>query len=158
VLIIGLIMYSLDDTDRQILNKIQSNFPTDQEPFSKIAKDLNLPPDIVIKKVQKMKDNNIIRRIGGNFSPDKIGYKSTLCAAKVPEEKIESFTKVVNSYSGVTHNYVREHEYNIWFTFIAQSNEIIKDSLKEISLKSGIKGILNLPATNLFKISAKFKV
>ncbi|MCK5312681.1 MAG: AsnC family transcriptional regulator [Desulfobacteraceae bacterium] len=151
-------MYSLDETDRQILNRIQSNFPIDREPFSKIASDLNLAPDIVIEKIQKMKENNIIRRIGGNFSPDKIGYKSTLCAAKVPDEGIESFTKVVNSYSGVTHNYVREHEYNIWFTFIAQSNEIIKESLKEISLKTGINGILNLPATNLFKISAKFKV
>ena len=151
-------MYSLDKIDRQILNKIQSNFPTDREPFSKIANDLNLDPALVIQKIQKMKENNIIRRIGGNFSPDKIGYKSTLCAAKVPEKKIESFTKVVNSYSGVTHNYVREHEYNIWFTFIAQSNEIIKNSLEEISLKTGTTGILNLPATNLFKISAKFKV
>ncbi|MCK5100714.1 MAG: AsnC family transcriptional regulator [Desulfobacteraceae bacterium] len=151
-------MYSLDDTDRQILNKIQSDFPTDRSPFSKIANDLNLSSDIVIKKIQKMKENNIIRRIGGNFSPDKIGYKSTLCAAKVPDKDIESFTEVVNSYSGVTHNYVREHEYNIWFTFIAQSNEIINNSLKEISLKTGITGILNLPATNLFKISAKFKV
>ncbi len=151
-------MYSLDDTDRQILNKIQSNFPTDKEPFLKIADSLNLTSDVVIKKIQKMKKNNIIRRIGGNFSPDKIGYKSTLCAAKVPANDIEAFTKIVNSYPGVTHNYVREHEYNIWFTFIAQSTEIIKESLQEISLKTGIEGILNLPATHLFKISAKFKV
>ena len=151
-------MYSLDDTDRQILNKIQSDFPTDRSPFLKIADDLNLSSDVVIKKIQKMKKNNIIRRIGGNFSPDKIGYKSTLCAAKVPDKDIESFTKIVNSYSGVTHNYEREHEYNIWFTFIAQSNEIIEESLNEISLKTGIDEILNLPATNLFKISAKFKV
>ena len=151
-------MYSLDDTDRQILNKIQSDFPTDRSPFLKIADDLNLSSDLVIKKIQKMKNNNIIRRIGGNFSPDKIGYKSTLCAAKVPDKHIESFTTVVNSYSGVTHNYEREHKYNIWFTFIAQSTEIIEKSLKEISLKTGIDEILNLPATNLFKISAKFKV
>ncbi len=151
-------MYSLDDTDRQILNKIQSNFPTDKEPFLKIANSLNLTSDVVIKKIQKMKENNIIRRIGGNFSPDKIGYKSTLCAAKVPANDIDAFTKVVNSYPGVTHNYVREHEYNIWFTFIAQSTEIIKESLQEISLKTGIKEIFNLPATHLFKISAKFKV
>jgi len=151
-------MYSLDDTDRQILNRIQSNFPRDRKPFSKIAEDLSLQPDLVIKKVQEMKNNNIIRRIGGNFSPDKIGYKSTLCAAKVPEDQIKAFTDVVNSYPGVTHNYVREHEYNIWFTFIAQSRKIIETSLNEISLKTDIPGILNLPATSLFKISAEFKV
>lgn len=151
-------MYSLDDTDRQILNKIQSNFPTDAEPFSKIAKDLNLSSDLVIKKIQKMKENNIIRRIGGNFSPDKIGYKSTLCAAKVPKKDIESFAKVVNSYSGVTHNYVREHDFNIWFTFIEKSRETIENNLQEISKKTGVKEILNLPATDLFKINAQFKV
>ncbi len=151
-------MYLLDDTDKQILNKIQSNFPTNAEPFSKIADDLNLPCDTVIQKIQKMKENNIIRRIGGNFSPDKIGYKSTLCAAKVPENEIESFARVVNSYSGVTHNYVREHEYNVWFTFIAKSRATIENNLKEISIKTGIKEILNLPATDLFKISAEFKV
>ena len=105
-----------------------------------------------------MKENNIIRRIGGNFSPGKIGYESTLCAAKVPAKEIESFAKVVNSYSGVTHNYVREHDYNVWFTFIAQSTETINKYLKEISSKTGINNILNLPATNLFKISALFKV
>ncbi len=151
-------MYSLDVTDRQILNKIQSNFPTDAEPFLKIANDLNLPCDLVIKKIQEMKENNIIRRIGGNFSPDKIGYKSTLCAAKVPKKDIKSFAKVVNSYSGVTHNYVRENDFNIWFTFIAASRETIENNLKEISTKTGIKEILNLPATDLFKISAQFKV
>jgi DNA-binding Lrp family transcriptional regulator len=151
-------MYSIDDTDKKILNKIQANFPTDAEPFTTIANDLNLPSELVIKKIQEMKKNNIIRRIGGNFSPDKIGYKSTLCAAKVPEKDIEAFTKVVNSYSGVTHNYVREHDYNIWFTFIAKSTGIIEKNLKEISTKTGIKEILNLPATMLFKISAQFKV
>jgi DNA-binding Lrp family transcriptional regulator len=151
-------MYSLDDTDKQILNKIQSNFPTDAEPFSKIANDLNLSSELVIEKIAKMKENNIIRRIGGNFSPDKIGYKSTLCAAKVPKEKIESFAKIVNAYTGVTHNYVRENDFNIWFTFIATSRETIEKNLEEISTKTGIKEILNLPATNLFKISAQFKV
>ncbi len=151
-------MYPLDDIDRQIINKIQSNFPTDKEPFKKIAQSLNLSSDIVIQKIRKMKENNIIRRIGGNFSPDKIGYKSTLCAAKVPEEKIESFTRVVNSFPGVTHNYIRAHEYNIWFTFIAQSNEIINRSLEKITKETGINNILNLPATHLFKVSAQFKV
>jgi len=105
-----------------------------------------------------MKEEMLIRRIGGNFSPDKLGYTSTLCAAQVPENKIKLFTTTVNSYSGVTHNYQREHKFNIWFTFIAPSKEIIQENLDKISQQTGIKTILNLPATNVFKISANFKL
>ena len=105
-----------------------------------------------------MKDEMLIRRIGGNFSPDRLGYHSTLCAAMVEKEKIDLFTKTVNTYSGVTHNYRRDHNFNIWFTFIAPSVKIIKKNLEEISIKTGVKTILNLPATRVFKISANFKV
>ncbi len=148
----------MDDIDRRILNRIQTDFPLTSEPFRKIAQELGLSEDQVIERIQHLKDNHIIRRIGGNFSPGMVGYSSTLCAACVPEEKIESFTRVVNSYPGVTHNYMREHRYNIWFTFIAPSTEIIEKNLHEISGKTGITDILNLPATELFKISANFKV
>jgi DNA-binding Lrp family transcriptional regulator len=108
--------------------------------------------------VSALKDSGIIRRIGGNFSPEKVGFHSTLCAAKVPEDKIEAFADCVNKYPGVTHNYVRDHEFNAWFTFIAPSVEAIEDSLRAIEEESGIDGILNLPATRVFKINAQFKV
>jgi len=114
--------------------------------------------DELIQRVIQMKEDMLIRRIGGNFSPDKLGYYSTLCAAKVSEAKLKLFTKTVNSYSGVTHNYKRDHKFNVWFTFIAPSIEIIAKNLKEISQKTGVKTILNLPATKVFKISANFKL
>ena len=105
-----------------------------------------------------MKKDLLIRRIGGNFSPDRLGYYSTLCAAKVPEDKIKVFIKTVNEYSGVTHNYKRDHEFNIWFTFIEASVEIIKTNLEKIQKITHVETILNLPATRVFKISANFKV
>ena len=105
-----------------------------------------------------MKKKMLIRRIGGNFSPDKLGYVSTLCTASVPENKMDLFIKTVNEYPGVTHNYQRENSFNIWFTFIAPSVEAIKNNLKQISEISGVRPILNLPATRLFKISANFKL
>ena len=105
-----------------------------------------------------MKEDRLIRRIGANFSPDRLGYVSTLCAAKVPENSMDLFKQTVNAYPGVTHNYRRDHEYNVWFTFIAPSVDTIKQSLEEISLKTGVSTILNLPATRVFKISANFKV
>jgi DNA-binding Lrp family transcriptional regulator len=105
-----------------------------------------------------MKTSGIIRRIGGNFVPHKVGFVSTLCAAKVPPAKIDAFAKVVNRYTGVTHNYQRDNEFNIWFTFIAPSREVIAKNLDSISRETGVETILNLPATKVFKIRAEFNV
>lgn len=148
----------IDNINKTLLNTIQINFPIDSRPFRIIAQKLGLTEDEVISRINQMKSDMLIRRIGGNFSPDKLGYYSTLCAAKVSEEKIDIFTKTVNSYSGVTHNYRRDHRFNIWFTFIAPSVEIIEKSLKAISDATHVDLILNLPATKVFKISANFKV
>ena len=75
---------------------------------------------------------------------------------KVPEEKLEEFVRVVNAYPGVTHNYTRNNTFNVWFTFIASSMVEIKANIKEISQKTGVHDILNLPATHVFKIKAHF--
>ncbi len=152
-------MALIDDTDKRIINRIQTSFPIDSRPYKIIAKELGMTENEVISRIKDLKDRGIIRRIGGNFGPGKLGFQSTLCAASVPDEKIDVFTKTVNSYPGVTHNYMREdHLYNIWFTFIAESQEIIQDHLDAISKKTGVTDILNLPATDVFKISANFKV
>jgi len=151
-------MLEINDKTKKILNNIQINFPIDSRPYKILAERLGLQEDELIKRINELKKDMLIRRIGGNFSPDRLGYHSTLCAAKVPEDKIELFTKTVNAYSGVTHNYKRDHEFNIWFTFIAHSVEIIKNSLTQIQKITGVDTILNLPATKVFKISANFKL
>ena len=151
-------MAPLDDTDRSILNRIQSNFPLTERPFQAIADDLELTESEVIERIRNLKKKDIIRRIGGNFVPEKLGFVSTLCAARVPEDKIEQFAQTVNRYPGVTHNYQRENEFNIWFTFIAPSMDEIKANLAKISKETGINEILNLPATKVFKIKAEFDV
>ena len=148
----------IDDIDRDILNRIQSGFPITTRPYRTIAEDLGLSEGEVLKRVSRLKASGVIRRIGGNFTPDKLGFVSTLCAARVPEEKINQFAEVVNRYPGVTHNYRRENTYNIWFTFIAPSMDEIKANLEQIAAETGVSDILNLPATKVFKIKAEFKV
>lgn len=148
----------LDDTDRLILNRIQSRFPITSRPYEAIAREIGLTEDEVIERIARMKKNDIIRRIGGNFVPEKVGFVSTLCAARVPEEKIDLFAETVNRFHGVTHNYQRDHDYNIWFTFIAPSMEQIEANLRQISEQTGVAEILNLPATKVFKIKAQFEV
>ena len=149
-------MPPLDDTDKLILNRIQSEFPITTRPFKSIAAALNLTEEDVIKRVRRLKETGIIRRIGGNFVPEKLGYVSTLCAAKVPGDKIDVFAAAVNRYPGVTHNYQRDNEFNIWFTFIAPSREEIEQNLKDIAAETGVTEILNLPATRVYKIKAQF--
>jgi DNA-binding Lrp family transcriptional regulator len=148
--------FSLDRRDRLILNEIQRNFPITHRPFLALARKLKLREKEIVERVQRLKDVGIIRRIGASFSARAVGFTSTLCAARVPGRKIERFVAVVNTYPGVTHNYEREGEYNIWFTLIAPSRQKIDQILAEISRKTGVKEILNLPALKTFKIAVDF--
>ena len=151
-------MPEIDDVDKAVLNRIQSDFPITSRPYRTIAEDLGLSEGEVLKRVSRLKASGIIRRIGGNFSPEKLGFVSTLCAAKVPEDRISQFAEVVNRYPGVTHNYRRENTFNIWFTFIAPKMDEINANLKQIAAETGVTDILNMPATRVFKIRAEFKV
>jgi DNA-binding Lrp family transcriptional regulator len=146
----------LDKTDRLILNEIQRNFPVCHRPFLALARRLKLKEKEVLERVQILKEVGIIRRIGASFSARAVGFHSTLCAAKVPRSKMKEFVAVVNSYPGVTHNYEREGEYNVWFTLIAPSENKIHQILKQIAAKTGVKEILNLPALKTFKIAVDF--
>ena len=128
----------LDRIDKVILNRIQSNFPVEKRPFKVLADEFGLSESEVIDRVKKLKKNGIIRRIGANFVPEKLGFVSTLCTAYVPDDKIDFFASFINRYSGITHNYLRDNKFNIWFTFIAESEEIIEQELKNISKHTGI--------------------
>ncbi len=148
----------MDALDKAILNRIQTRFPLTSRPFAALADELGTTEDDVQSRVSRLKESGIIRRIGGNFVPGKVGFVSTLCAAQVPQEKLDLFARTVNTFPGVTHNYLREDAFNVWFTFIAPSMEIIRGHLATIAEKTGVDRILNLPATHVFKIKAKFDV
>jgi len=151
-------MPKLDDIDKAIVNRIQSEFPITSRPYLAVADELGLTEKEVLDRVARLKKKGIFRRIGGNFVPGKLGFVSTLCAARVPADKIEHFADIVNRYPGVTHNYQRDHQYNVWFTFISPSMDEIEANLKKIAEDSGVTDILNLPATKVFKINAQFDV
>lgn len=148
----------MDNIDKLIINHIQSDFPITERPYMAIAEKIGSSEDEVIRRILLLKKRGIIRRIGGNFVPGKLGFVSTLCAASVSRDKIESFVKKVNSFNGVTHNYKRANKYNIWFTFIAPDMEDIKADLEDIKKETGVTEILNLPASKVFKIKAEFNV
>lgn len=148
---------ALDEIDRAILNLAQTDFPIEPRPYQALAERLGLSEDEVLSRVKRMRASGVIRRIGGNFSAKRVGYTSTLCAARVPEDKLAAFIDAVNQYDGVTHNYRRNHDLNVWFTFIASSREEIEQCLADISAATGVSEIFNLPADKIFKIRVDFK-
>ncbi|MFW6127336.1 MAG: AsnC family transcriptional regulator [Thermodesulfobacteriota bacterium] len=147
---------SLDDLDRAILNEIQSNFPLVARPYAEMGRRVGAGEEEVLARVQALHEAGVIRRIGANFTSRKLGYTSTLCAARVPPENLERFAAVVNQYPGVTHNYLRQHRYNVWFTLIADSNERLGEILQEIRETTGVTDLLSLPAKEIFKIKVDF--
>jgi siroheme decarboxylase len=148
----------MDKKDREILNEIQSAFPITSRPYAELGARLGLTEAEVLERVVKLRKSGVIRRIGANFHSNRLDFTSTLCAARVPEEKLETFVQKVNSYPGVTHNYQRSAEYNVWFTFIAPNMEFIETALRDIEVETGVEKILNLPALRLFKIKVDFEI
>jgi len=148
---------AMDDLDKAILNEIQSHFPVVSRPYEEMGRKVGVPEQEVLARVQAMVDSGVIRRIGANFTSRKLGYTSTLCAASVLPEQVEQFAETVNHYPGVTHNYLRRHRFNVWFTLIAESPERLAEILGEISRVTGIQ-VLSLPAREIFKIKVDFPV
>ncbi|TYO94996.1 AsnC family transcriptional regulator [Desulfallas thermosapovorans] len=149
---------SVDQTDKKLLQIIQSDFPVVQRPYEMIGRQLGISGQEVMDRISRLQQAGIIRRLGGLFDSRKIGYTGTLCALRVPEEEIDRVAQIINSYPGITHNYLRNHHYNMWFTLLAESEQHINSILNEIKEKTGLADILNLPAINIFKVRVNFNL
>ena len=146
---------ALDETDRRLLDIIQTAFPLESHPFARLGAELNLSEEETLGRVRRLKEQGLIRRLGANFDSRKLGWQSTLCGAKVPEDRLAAFTAEVNRLPGVTHNYLRRHTYNVWFTLIAPSENDITAALQELARRTGITA-LNLPARKVYKLKVDF--
>jgi len=153
----------LDRLDKLILNAIQSGFPVEARPYKALAEKLNqdyhldLSEEETWSRVKSLRDNGFIRRMGGIFNAGPLGYRSVLCAARVPEDKLALFSQLVNQAHQVTHNYLRSNSLNVWFTFSSDRPEALESFLAELKRKSGVEEIHLLEAEKLFKIKVDFK-
>ena len=150
--------YTMDDTDKALLNIIQSGFPIESRPYAVLGEKTGISEEEALERVRKMRKNRIIRRMGANFQSKKLGWVSTLCAAKVPADRMEAFTALVNAEPGVTHNYEREGRYNLWFTLNTCSPQQERQILAQIKGLPGVVDMLNLKANKKYKINVQFKL
>jgi siroheme decarboxylase len=148
---------AMDEFDKKILNKMQEEFPVDQRPFAEVGKLVGLEEKAVIERVKRLKTDGYIRRIGPILERKKLKYVSALCGVHVDESKIMDFTDEINKHSGVTHNYEREGDLNIWFTITAKTNDDIEVFLSGMEKKYTV-AIYRFPEKKVFKIKTYFPV
>ena len=151
-------MTSLDAIDKRILGAIQSGFPVCERPFLKVAESFGISEDTLIKRIEALKKNRIIRRFGAVFDSRKLGYVSTLVAVRIPDaERIPAVAAEINRFGEVTHNYERENRFNLWFTLIAQSRERIEEIIGHVKSLPEVGEVHDLPADEMYKIRVDFR-
>jgi DNA-binding Lrp family transcriptional regulator len=150
----------LDETDKRLMNLLQSRFPLDPEPFALVASEAELELDDVLARTQRLLDGRIIREITPIFDTRALGYESMLVAAKVDEENPQRAARIVNAHPGVSHNYLRTHDFNLWFTIATppDSELGLKGTIEALMAETGATSMRELPTLTLFKINMNLEM
>jgi DNA-binding Lrp family transcriptional regulator len=144
----------LDDVDRKLLNLMQGKFPIASRPYREVAGAAGISEEETMARVQRLLDERIIRQVTPIFDTRALGYSSMLVAAKVDPENPWRSAQVINEHPGVSHNYLRNHEFNIWFTIATEpgSKLGLEGTLEVLGRAAGAESIRQLPTLKLFKI------
>jgi DNA-binding Lrp family transcriptional regulator len=150
----------LDETDKRLMNLLQSSFPLDPEPFALVAAEAQLELDDVLARTRRLLDERIIREITPIFDTRALGYESMLVAAKVDAEQPQRAAAAVNAHPGVSHNYLRTHDFNLWFTIaVPPDSELgMAGTLAALMEETGAKSMRQLPTLTLFKINMNLEM
>jgi siroheme decarboxylase len=150
----------LTDWDRRLLNLLQSRFPLEERPFASIAVEAGVSEDEVLQRTQWLLDNRIIREITPIFDTPALGYNSMLVAAKVDSESPQRAAAVINGHPGVSHNYLRNHDFNLWFTIATapDSKLGLDGTLDVLARLSGAESMRQLPTLTMFKINMNLEM
>ena len=144
----------LDEADRRLLNLLQGSFPLAERPYAEIARLAELPEEEVLRRTARLLEDRIIREVTPIFDTRVLGYRSMLVAAKVDPEHPWRAAKIINSHPGVSHNYLRDHDFNIWFTIATEpgSRLGLEGTLDVLQRLTGAESVRQLPTLRLFKI------
>jgi DNA-binding Lrp family transcriptional regulator len=142
----------VDDRDKRLLNILQAEFPLVTRPFRALGVQVNLAEREVIGRVAALKRQRIIRQISAIFDTRSLGYKSSLVTMRVPPEKLDEAAAIVNGHPGVSHNYRRDHAFNLWFTLAVPPTSDLEWTVEHLHSMSGAESTRILPTLRLFKI------
>jgi siroheme decarboxylase len=144
----------LDEHDKRLLNLLQGSFPLAERPYAEVARLAELSEDEVLRRTRRLLDERIIREVTPIFDTRVLGYSSMLVAAKVDSEHPWRAAKIINSHPGVSHNYLRDHDFNLWFTIATEpgSKLGLDGTLDVLAELTGAESVRQLPTLRLFKI------
>jgi siroheme decarboxylase len=150
----------LDEADKRLMNQLQSSFPLDPEPFALIASESELELDDVLARTRRLLEQRIIREVTPIFDTRALGYDSMLVAAKVDAEHPQRAAAAVNAHPGVSHNYLRTHDFNLWFTIaVPPDSELgMEGTLEALMRETGAESMRQLPTLTLFKINMNLEM
>jgi DNA-binding Lrp family transcriptional regulator len=149
----------MDEQDCRILDELQYNFPLCRAPYEVIAHRLQIPPKELWTRVRRLIKEGVIRRIGASLNSQELGFCSTLAAVSCKPSAVDKAARIIGRFPEVTHSYLRDDDFNIWFTLIAADRSRIHHILEQIrtSLQLDRTQVLNLPVKRMFKLNARFK-
>src|SRR5829696_8435951 len=142
----------MDDLDKRLLNRIQSDFPLVARPFEELGLSLGLSEDKVVERMRALKAGRIIRQISAIFDTKSLGYRSSLVAMRVDPTRIGEAARVINEHPGVTHNYERNHEYNLWFTIAVPPTSDLEATVQRLHELVSAEQTRVMYTLRLFKI------
>jgi siroheme decarboxylase len=145
----------IDTLDKKLLNEIQWVFPLTERPFLEISKRYNLSEDEIIQRIASMKDLGLIRQINAIFDTRRLGYKSALIAFAIRHDRLDYVANEVDKHPGVSHNYERNHEFNMWFTLAVPPDGDLKTDLDRMASLDGVIKYRLLPTLKLYKIGVR---
>jgi DNA-binding Lrp family transcriptional regulator len=145
----------LDEVDKRVMNLMQGRFPLERRPYARVAELAEVGESDVLSRVQRLIDERIIRQVTPIFDTRALGYSSMLVAAKVDPEHPHRPAQIINSHPGVSHNYLRDHEFNLWFTIATEPDSTLglEGTLAVLQRLTGAESIRQLPTLTLFKIN-----
>jgi len=142
----------MDDRDKRLLNIIQGDFPLASRPFQALGAQLDLAEGEIMDRIAALKGRRIIRQISAIFDTRSLGYKSSLVAMRINPEKLDAAAAVVNDHPGVSHNYKRNHAFNLWFTLAVPPTSDLGWTVEHLHAMAGAESTRILPTLRLFKI------
>jgi DNA-binding Lrp family transcriptional regulator len=142
----------LDTADQQLLNIVQTDFPIAPRPFAVLGERLGIAEDEVIARLRSLKDDHIIRQISMIFDTRALGYRSSLVATRAPDGHVDEVAAIINEHPGVSHNYRRDHEFNIWWTVAVPPESSLEDHVQRVHELAGAESTRLMQTIRMFKI------
>ncbi|MBA2528909.1 MAG: Lrp/AsnC family transcriptional regulator [Euzebyales bacterium] len=149
---------TIDDVDQRLLNTIQTAFPLVTRPFAALGEQLGVPEDEVMDRYRRLKAERIIRQVSAIFDTRKLGFRSSLVATSVDERRVDDAAEVINGHPGVSHNYRRDHEFNLWWTIAVPPEEDLQTHVNALHRLCGGRSTRVLPTLKLYKIGVDLDV